>query len=459
MAPHDPPDSSDGGAPDTPEFDLHTRHADLHPYAIGNVESTDIYCLALLHFKNTIAPESALFTTWPPTDDDQQWYCLAILRELLPDGDYRSLVSALNDTPRLAREAGIDPQDPPHYSTISRHVNALAVDDAVVEEAASRADRAARYTVMYDRPLDTLGPDPPEPDPEHRQWTAEDPVEMPEKMTQATRVVAEYLALTLPALGFGREKTAPNYEYPTESFYRLLAHIALEDCYAANGADVLAWLTDDDVKVPEPATLRQYAREYEVEAIEEKFMKGTCRLLEREELLPEEPVHLAYDITDVPWYGREHEWTSGGRQSANTTSYWKHAVLSVASRDRNYVLGATPIKSETETADALRRLIRRVSKHANFELGHVYCDRGMYQGDVVTTCREQGLEFLIQAKDQGAPGELMARLGDEEADGENGVRFAGLPKAKRVNTFAYPIHPGEIGSDERDESHTAWITD
>jgi hypothetical protein len=83
----------------------------------------------------------------------------------------------------------------------------------------------------------------------------------------------------------------------------------------------------------------------------------------------------------------------------------------------------------------------------------------MYREDVVTTCREQGLGFLIQAKDTGAPGELMARIDAGEADGENNVRFAGLPREKRVNTFAYPIHRGEIGSEQRTESHKAWITD
>jgi len=452
-------DSDDHAAP--PEFTPQNRPVDLHPYALGTVEPADIRCLALVHFKDTIASESALFTEWPPSDDDQRWYYLSILRELFPSGDadYRSLADRLDSTPQLAREAGFEPDGIPHYSTLSRHLQSLDVADDVIEEAAARADRAARYTVMYDRSLDTLGPDPPEPDPPHLSWTADDSVEMSEKMQAATDVVAEYLALTIPSLGFDRKKTAPNYEYRIESFYRLLAHIALEDCYAANGAEVLRWLTDDDVLVPPPATLRQYARNYEVEALEEKFLKATCRLLEREELLPDEPVHLAYDVTDVHWYGDTHEWTSGGRQSSNTTNYWKYAVLSVASSDRNYVLGATPIKREGEAAAALRRLLRRVSKYAGFELGHVYCDRGMYREDVVTTCREQGVEFLIQAKNTGAPGKLLARLDEGEADGENDIRFADFPKTRRVNTFAYPIHPGEIGSEQRDTSHTAWITD
>jgi len=461
MDEYDPPDHLQSEVTDPPKFEHNASPGRLSPYAIGSVHPADVHCLALLHFQNTIAPESSLFTEWPPSEDAPRWYCLAILRELVSDDDtdYRSLADYLADTPRVAREAGFSPDEIPHYSTISRHLSALSPGDAVFTEAATRADQAARYAVMYDRPLDDLGPDPPEPEPEHLEWTADDPVDVGEKMEAATQVVGKLLALTMPALGFDRDQLAPNYQYRTEDFYRLLAHIALEDCYAANGAKLLRWQTDDNVAVPPPATLRSYAREYEVEELEAKFIRGTCRLLEREELLPEEPVHLAYDITDVPWYGDDHEWTSGGRQSSNTTSYWKYAVLSVAAPNRRYVLGATPIKKENETADALRRLIRRVSTYADFELGHVYCDRGMYRGDVVTTCREEGIDFLIQAKDTGAPGELLDRLDDDEPDGKNGVRFAGFTGRDQVNVFAHPIHEGEIGSEAREKEHVAWITD
>lgn len=76
----------------------------------------------------------------------------------------------------------------------------------------------------------------------------------------------------------------------------------------------------------------------------------------------------------------------------------------------------------------------------------------------MTRCREQGVDFLIQAKDTGAPGDLMARLNEGEADGENRVRFSDFTGRDRVNTFAYPIHTGEIGSDER-EDHTTRITE
>ncbi|WP_144050378.1 hypothetical protein [Halorubrum persicum] len=108
---------------------------------------------------------------------------------------------------------------------------------------------------------------------------------------------------------------------------------------------------------------------------------------------------MAYDVTKVRWYGAEHEWTIGRPKDANTTDFWHYAVLSATGPDRNYVLGATPIKKQTEIAQALRRLLRRVHTHADFDTGRIYFDSEMYREDIATTCREIGADFLIQAKD------------------------------------------------------------
>jgi len=240
-----------------------------------------------------------------------------------------------------------------------------------------------------------------------------------------------------------------------EEFYRLLAHIALEDCYLENGARILQWRSDDEADVPPPSTLRKYARQFEVEHLEEKFLKATCALLEREGLLPEQPVHLAFDITKVHWYGKHNEWVSSSRQDANTTQYWHYAILSVANPnpvtpDRNYVLGATPIKNRTEQTDALRRLLRRVSKHSEFNIGRVYCDRQLYQKAAVEACRAVGADCFIQAKKKGVPGKLIEETDPGEHDKRVNIEFAGLPSNKRVNAFVSPINPGEIGAKQRD---------
>ncbi len=43
-------------------------------------------------------------------------------------------------------------------------------------------------------------------------------------MRTVTEAAAEYMELAIPHIDFGRDPDAPNYQYPPESFYRLLAH-------------------------------------------------------------------------------------------------------------------------------------------------------------------------------------------------------------------------------------------
>jgi hypothetical protein len=78
-----------------PQFDPWPFGEDLHPYATGIVELVDIHCLALLHFKDTIAPESSLLDDWLPSDGDQRWYCLGVIREMPPGSTPTTAVSPL----------------------------------------------------------------------------------------------------------------------------------------------------------------------------------------------------------------------------------------------------------------------------------------------------------------------------------------------------------------------------
>lgn len=279
---------------------------------------------ALRYFKHKIAPGTDLIDNWGELDDKQQrWYCAGLLKAHFDD-DYRTLEKRLTEWSQVAVEAGFDSQDIPHYSTF---------------EGIQKWNDAPSKSRSYYEALD-------------KDWE----VSMDEKMGQATQVVAEYLALTTPHLGFDRDQSAPNFQYPIQSFYRLLAHLALEDCHAENGAELLRWLSDDDADVPPPSTLRTYAKQYEVEQHEERFFSATCALFKREELAPPDRIHLAYDVTTDPWYGEENNWVTGSLPEDNTNQFWHYAVLSVIppSQDevdlpcQNYILGATPIKTRSE---------------------------------------------------------------------------------------------------------------
>jgi len=369
---------------------------------------------ALRYFKHKIAPETDLIDRWEELDDKQQrWYCAGLLQAHFDD-DYRSLNDRLTEWSRVASEAGFSSQDVPHYSTFSRHLRDL--DDDVLAEAARRASNAALHQQLPGGThFERLGTNPSKPRSYYKILNKDCEESMDGKMQEATRVVAEYLELTTPHISFDRDQKAPNFKYPIHIFYQLLAHLALEDCYAENGAELFRWVSGDDVDIPPASTLRTYAKKYEVEQHEERFFNATCALFERTGIAPPDRVHLAYDITTEPWYGKENRWVTGSLPEDNTNEYWHYAILSIVPPNQgeinlpcqNYILGATPIKERTEIADALDRMLNRVRSNLDLNLGRIYLDRQMYQAGVVTKCREHSLNWIIQAPEKGAARELV----------------------------------------------------
>lgn len=418
---------------------------------------------AIRFFRLVIAPEADYVDWETASEKERQTHCAAVLKSLL-DIDYRKLAERLEEWDRVAREAGFKPGKIKTYSAFSRNFNDLfdEDDEEQIEEAAHWADNAALHASLPGgSSLDHLGPKPSPPLSYYEITDRERGVSQSGKMGMATSLVEKYMRITLPSIGFDRDTTAPNFQYPTSSFYRLLAHIALEDCYIENGAEILRWKRDD-IEVPPPSTVRENARKFSVKDLEKKFSNATCQLLQREGLSPAEPVHLAFDVTKVHWYGDEGaKWTSGGLLKQNTTQFWNYAVLSVAAPGGNYILGASPIKSEKRVAAALDRMLRNVREGLDVDLGRVYMDSGLAQTDIIETCRKHDLDFMIQTENKGEEiKEFLKWARPDEVERMTGYPFGDFEKDRElVNVFAAPINPDEIGSSKRDYTHTAWFTD
>jgi hypothetical protein len=415
---------------------------------------------ALRHFDLRIAPDCEALDDWEALDRrSQRLYRTALLKELLSftDWGYRELENILSTGGAIARELGFEPDDGTDHSTLATGINNLDINEEFLERAAEHSYNAGLHAVLpHSKPYDRLSPHPSKPQSYYEIAGEDREVDMATKMERTSSIVAEYMSLVAPELRLDRDTSAGNFKYPVEEIYRLLAHIALEDCAAKNGSELLAWLSDDDV--PSDSTLHEYisptgddAPSYEVEEIEAMFIRASCELLERIGLAPSAPVHLAYDITTVPWYGSDHEWVTGTLPEDNTNEFWHYAVLSTVSPGRNYVLGATPIKERSEKAEALNRMLRQVRTQLDLDLGRIFLDRQMYQGDIVRVCREHDLEWLIQAPKKGAAKTLVTETPlSTPTVSEPGVEFSNFDYShEQVNLFAVSVHEDEVGYDDR----------
>lgn len=169
---------------------------------------------------------------------------------------------------------GFDPDDPPSYSTLSRHWRYDDDMETAIEELSIRA----RYGALW------AGAEFPE----HFQregWGVDvildsDP-DVDEKIVAIKHLAEEGVAVMSPHLSFGRDPNAPAFKFPPAAFVTFFAHLALENSYANTGERTMEWL---DLPSPVPAsdTVLKYARELSVEDVDEMFGNATAALLRQE---------------------------------------------------------------------------------------------------------------------------------------------------------------------------------
>lgn len=380
--------------------------------------------------------------------DDKEWRRWAlVLIARARDSSVRATVRRLEDHPDLADRMGFD-DGVPHHSTISRSVD---LDDT--EEVLQPFLKRMRHAALR---MGATIPDSLAEEYGLINWVDAD-VTMDEKMDTAESLLASLLTGVLPHIGFDRDPDAPNYNYPPESFYALLAHLALEQSFAETGARTLQWMGAQST-VPEAKTLFRYIREYTVEEIDEKFAAATATLLDNADL--PSPLHLAYDVTNVRWYGDSSvHWANGTLPKDNTSYAWQFAVLSAVHPDHMYILGALPLRSESNLDAILRLFLRRAIDRFDVSVGRVYMDSQLARAGVIETIRSVNADYLIQAPDDGKVSNLLDAAPAGEPEPKPNIPFSDFSGPDRPNAFAYPIPPAEVGGTNQKRDHTAFLTD
>ena len=222
------------------------------------------------------------------------------------DASCRKIASLLAENYVLADQLGFDPDDPPSHTTLSRHWRYDDDMETAVNEIALRARYAALWT----------GADFPQSlrdDGWGQDAILNSELELNEKMTAIQHLAEEAIGVMAPHLSFGRDPDAPAFKLSPTAFIAFFAHLALEGAYANTGQRTMEWL-DLPSPVPNADTVQKYIRGITVEDVDQMFAHATTALLRQEvETNPndplrealEPPLHLAYDITKVPWYGEE----------------------------------------------------------------------------------------------------------------------------------------------------------
>ena len=125
----------------------------------------------------------------------------------------------------------------------------------------------------------------------------------------------------------------------------------------------------------------------------------------------------------------------------------------------SYVLGALPLAATDSVSDNLRRFLRHAISAYDLDIGRIYLDSEFYTEGAVKTLRAAEVDYLIQGKDTGEVEALLDEAPPGEVHTKTDIQFVDYEGKQRVNAFAWPVPPKELGTDDRDRAYYAFLTD
>ncbi|OYR43337.1 hypothetical protein DJ82_00030 [Halorubrum sp. Ib24] len=93
-------------------------------------------------------------------------------------------------------------------------------------------------------------------------------------------------------------------------------------------------------------------------------------------------------------------------------------------------------------------MLQQLRKNADPEFGRIYMDSQLFEADIVTACREHGLNWMIQAPDK----EMYTELAENASSGEpkkEDITFTNFDASHRTfNAIIWPVPDEEVGQKE-----------
>ena len=263
-------------------------------------------------------------------------------------------------------------------------------------------------------------------------------------------------------------RRAHNTSHDTEVFFGFLANLARNSWSGSSGSIHTAYQLD--VEVPRVNTLNGHITKYEIPdpdqfqsqahndiKLLEIFRNSNDKIfksvLRKNEV---ETNSVAIDTTNWRWYSEEAPWNLGVKPRQNTATAWQFICLSLVETERRFVIGTLPVNSKKNYPDLSRSLIERVQEYADPQ--YVYFDSEFYNSNIIETCRELGINYLIRAKsyDKIQKLEEKVKKSNNDAKIKRDVDFAGLKVSPDL--VAVQLDEERVGYSEETQT-TSYITD
>jgi len=259
---------------------------------------------------------------------------------------------------------------------------------------------------------------------------------------------------------------AANATYADTQFFELQTFMGMVGCGTPQGAARFQYRREADYG-PHGDTHLRAIKQFDLETLIEGFDGATERLLSviASEASFRRPVTTAIDITTIPYYGDVEGMSMVSGTKEQERRAFKFATLSIVGQNIPLVLGVEPIRESSEWDSnppnkihrVVRRLVKRAREHVPIET--VLCDREFDSQQVLQTCSNLGVNYLIPKRINSTEREVIETMADDEQGvavesasvtveaGSHSLRFLYVPSTNGNGTAVFAtnlrVSPGE----------------
>jgi len=190
-----------------------------------------------------------------------------------------------------------------------------------------------------------------------------------------------------------------NARYTNENFLNLLSYMATRHIFAHGG--VGDYELETGSRSPKSNTLLYHIRNLKTNQIMQKFDRANDTIFsiarKNKILKPKEPVDLAVDLHDVPYYGDKTDKMVVGTKPTRGTCYaFQFGCVSIVEGGKRFIIHTQPRGHLMTPTDVAMKLID-YAIGCGFKINRVFLDRGFFGTEMFEFLEMRHLKYIMPA--------------------------------------------------------------
>lgn len=208
---------------------------------------------------------------------------------------------------------------------------------------------------------------------------------------EATRLIKR---LVYPNINL---KIHHNAKFTKKDLLDTLVHVASQGDFTNNGANTFQTLNPGK-KTPSGDVMMHHFSKFksqdEIKEIFENILNIILKFARRNyNVLKNKKLDVAYDIHDIPYYGKNMLYACNGKPDRGATQFFKFLTCSIVEKGRRFILDVVPISPFDDLDKLMDKSLGKIKN--KIKISRVYCDRGFNKINIFRILRKHNLDFLM----------------------------------------------------------------